>query len=97
MGPKTSLSKQKNFHNPQTPSSKSFHIFLKKTIRFLRGEKNILVEEIKKLAKGQGVVENKNKIPKVIEAIQSIDYRHYKNDLRKIIAKNDRSEESSSY
>lgn len=87
VGPKNLAKQTKKFPQPKAHPQKPFHIFLKKTIRFLRGEKNILVEEIKKLAKGQGVVENKNKIPKVIEAIQSIDYRHLKNDLRKIIAK----------
>lgn len=58
-------------------------IVLKKVIRFLRGEKNLLAEEIKKIAKEQEIVPKKTE--KVIEALNSIDYSSLKKDLRRIV------------
>lgn len=77
--------KTKNYPFPPTPKRSSC-ICLKKVIRFLRGEKNLLAAEIKKLAKKQGLIENSaQKIAKVLEAIKSIDYSSLKSDLHKII------------
>lgn len=60
--------------------------FLRKLICCWRGKKNILVDEIKKLAKDKGLIkDSQQKTAKVLEAIQSRDYSNLKSDLRKII------------
>lgn len=62
-------------------------IFLRKIWRCLRCEKTPLIDEIKGLAKAQGIIQdNQQKIKKILKAIQSIDYSSLKSDIRRIIA-----------
>ncbi len=72
----------KKYPLPKAPK-KASSILLKKVVRFLRGEKNPLADEIKKLAQGQRIVAQKTE--KVLEAINSIDYSTLKSNLKRII------------
>ena len=76
----------KNYPGPKA-HKKNSSVFIRKVIRFLRGEKNPLVDQIKKLAQDQGIIpDSKQKIQKVIEALKSIDYSSLKSDLKLILA-----------
>jgi ATP-dependent Clp protease ATP-binding subunit ClpA len=67
---------------PIPPSNSCWRWFT----RLFCKEKNPLLEEIKQLAIDQGIIkESSQKIDKVLEALQSIDFSRLKSDLKKII------------
>lgn len=72
-----------NYPLPIAQNESSFS-FIGKIIRYLKGEKNPLVEEIKQLAQASGLVED-NKIAKVLEAVGTTDGSWLKSELRLII------------
>lgn len=76
--------KNKSLPLPFT-APKTSHYLFKKIVRCLKGEKNPLVNEIKKIAKNQGLITEIEKASKILEAIESIDYLSLKKDLRLII------------
>lgn len=72
---------KKKYPYPKTPDHSQG--CLRKLIRYLRREKDPIVDEIKKLAKAKGIIAIKD--TKVIEAMQSIDFSSLKKELKIII------------
>lgn len=76
------------FNPKQHPYNPHHHTFLKKVVRFLKGEKSVLADPIKKLAKAADAsLSSDEKIASVLKAVESIDYSSLKTSLRKIIKK----------